>query len=125
MRVAIVGCRKVPDFVDVDYVICHIPYNCTEIISGGADGIDTLARLAAQKLDLPIREFLPDYQTYGRRAPLIRNEQIVEAADYVVALWDGHSHGTAHTVDLCFRKHVPIRVYVMKHPLEAQPKIPL
>lgn len=54
--------------------------------------------------------FSPDYQRYGRRAPLVRNEQIVEYADQVLAFWDGESHGTGRTIALCIEKNRPVRV---------------
>ena len=125
MRVAVVGSREIPDFVDVDYLIQRIPLNCTEIISGGAAGIDSLARQAANRLGLPIREYLPEYGRLGKRAPLVRDEQIVKNADLVIAIWDGKSRGTAYTLDVCVRLHVPFRIYPMELPPTQQEKIPL
>ena len=53
----------------------------------------------------------PDYRRYGKGAPFRRNQQIVAAADLVIALWDGASRGTAHTIELCRQKNVPVQVY--------------
>lgn len=121
MRVAVIGSREIPDFVDVDYLIDRIPLNCTEIVSGGAAGVDQLARLAAQRLGLPIREFFPLYSAYGKRAPLLRNLDIIRSADLVVAIWDGKSHGTAYSLAECVRLHIPFRIYPMR-PAGAETK---
>ena len=54
----------------------------------------------AERRGLRLTEFLPEYGVYGRRAPLCRNERIAAYADAVLAVWDGKSRGTAHTVKL-------------------------
>ena len=114
MRVAIVGSRSFQnrDIREKAYaLICeHIPANTTEIVSGGADGIDKLAEVYAAQNHLPTKNFLPDYATYGKRAPIVRNDQIVAYAQYVLAFWDGSSHGTAYTVASCIKEGVPVKV---------------
>ena len=94
MKVAIVGSRGllVDDFDDL------LPSGVTEIISGGARGIDRCAREYARRKGIPLREFLPDYARYGRGATHVRNREIVDAADCVVAVWDGQSRGTVSTM---------------------------
>lgn len=76
----------------------------TEICSGGATGADKLAERYAIERGIPTRIFLPDYATYGRRAPLVRNQAIVGAASVVLAFWDGKSPGTAHALRLARRR---------------------
>ena len=65
--------------------------------------MDRLAREYALSHGIKLTEFLPEYERYGRAAPLKRNEQIAEYADMALVFWDGRSKGTAHTVSL-FRK---------------------
>lgn len=115
MKVAIVGSRKTGDFT-VERMVQRIPRNTTELISGGAPGVDTVAVQAALQLDLPIRVFSPDYETYGNMAPLIRNRQIVDAADIVLAFWDSHSRGTAYTIKYCVERRKPFRIYLFDPP---------
>ena len=86
---------------------------CTEIISGGASGADKLAELYAEESKLHLTVFRPDYESFGKRAPIIRNCEIIDHAQYVIALWDGRSRGTAFTVTECIKKGIPVRVFVL------------
>ena len=82
----------------------------TEIISGGARGVDSCAREYANRKGIHLTEYLPNYKKYGRGAPLRRNITIVENADLVLAFWDGQSHGTKHVIDHCRKSGVPVQV---------------
>ncbi len=104
MKIAIIGSRNLI-FNEFDH---FIPSVCTEIVSGGAKGIDTCARLWAEKKGLIFTEFLPDYERYGRAAPLVRNRLMVDYADAVLAIWDMKSKGTAYTVKYAQKKGKPI-----------------
>lgn len=103
MLVAVIGSRNAPTDA-VDRICEHLPPYTTGIISGGAEGIDKAAREAAARLGLPMEEYLPDYATYGKRAPLVRNDTIIDRADLVLAFWDGKSHGTRYVIGECLKK---------------------
>jgi len=93
----------------------YVPANTTEIVSGGATGIDTLAEVYAERNRLRLTVFKPDYKSFGKRAPLVRNEEIIRYAQYVLAFWDGVSHGTAHTVATCVAFGVPVKVIPLEN----------
>lgn len=107
MRVAVVGSRGIR-YANLDE---YLPDGIDEIVSGGAVGIDTLAKDYARRHGLRLTEFLPDYGRYGRGAPLVRNEQIVDYADCVYAFWDGRSTGTRHVVRYARMKGKPCHVF--------------
>ncbi|MBQ3000037.1 MAG: hypothetical protein IJD64_06215 [Clostridia bacterium] len=106
MKVAIIGSRNIV----VKNFSPYLPKDCSEIVSGGAMGIDRCAAEYAKANGLILTEFLPQYQRYGRGAPIVRNKQIVEYADYVLAFWDGSSRGTKSVIDFCDRLGKPYRV---------------
>ncbi|AII53839.1 SLOG family protein [Hymenobacter sp. APR13] len=64
------------------------------VVSGGAAGVDELAARWAMRNGVPLTEYRPDYAAHGRAAPLVRNGQLVAAADLVLVCWDGKSRGT-------------------------------
>ena len=73
MKVGVIGSRG----LTVDNLEQYLPEDTTEIVSGGAKGIDTCAREYALSHDIKLTEFLPEYSRYGRGAPLKRNLQII------------------------------------------------
>ena len=109
MRVAIIGSRRLQV---VDLAAC-LPANTSQIISGGAKGIDACAKQYAFSHGIPYIEFLPDYGRYGKAAPLKRNQQIISCADLVIAFWDGASHGTGHAIALCRQRNVPVEIHLL------------
>ena len=113
MRVAIIGSRSIVLKQERD-ILAYLPEQTTEIISGGAEGADQLAERVASFLRIPITVFRPDYARYHRRAPLERNLDIIRRADHVIALWDGHSRGTAHVIDHCIKEYKPIQVLLCR-----------
>ncbi len=106
MKVAVIGSRNVqtPDLSTL------LPQGCNEIVSGGARGVDSCAAAYARTHGLILTEFLPDYQRFGRAAPLVRNRQIVDYADCVLAIWDGSSRGTKYVIRYCETTGTPCRV---------------
>ena len=106
MRIAVVGSRG----IIVNDLEKYLPEGVTEIISGGAKGVDSCAREYALRHGIKLTEYLPDYRRYGRGAPLKRNINIIENADMVIAFWDGKSHGTRFVIDKCERADIPCRI---------------
>lgn len=113
MKVAVIGSRNAAASV-IPQILKALPDDTTEIVSGGASGVDGFAAQVAHELSLPVRVFAPDYKTFGKLAPLQRNRQIVQYADLVLAFWDGQSRGTAFTVAECVKCGKPVRVFSLK-----------
>ncbi len=97
MKVAVIGSRSIRQIP----LSAHLPPDTTEIITGGARGVDTAAQDYAKAHGIPLTVFLPDYARYRRAAPLKRNDRIVEACDLLLAFWDETSKGTKYTIDRC------------------------
>ena len=110
MIIAIVGSRglSVEDFTP------YLPEDTTEIVSGGAKGIDQCAAVFAREHGLILTEFKPDYRRFGRGAPLRRNVEIVDYADLVLIFWDGTSPGSRFVAGQCRKRGKPHRVFVAK-----------
>lgn len=104
MRIAIVGSRN-PGDIDFEAKLHNviIPGNRDVIISGGAEGIDTMAAEYSRAHRTGLLEMRPNYDKYGRAATFVRNRQIVATCDVLVAFWNGRSKGTKYTID-CARK---------------------
>lgn len=119
MTVAIVGSRNCGSLT-LECVLENIPPNCTGIVSGGASGVDTLARRAARRLGVPLEEYLPNYEAYGRMAPLVRNRLIVERAELVLAFWDYCSRGTRDALKKALELDKKIKIVLLEQAGEAR-----
>lgn len=108
MKVAVIGSRR----CNVKNLEKYLPEETTEIVSGGAKGIDNCAREYAISQGINLTEFLPEYEKYGRSAPLKRNISIIEYSDVVIAFWDGSSCGTKYVINNCKKMGVPCTVFI-------------
>ena len=108
MKLAIIGSRQ----LQIDDLRKYLPDGVSEIVTGGARGVDTCAMQYAEAHSIVLKTFLPDYQRYGRAAPLRRNLQIIEYTDKVLAFWDGESRGTRYVINECRQRGIPICVYL-------------
>ena len=93
MKVAVVGSRSILTTDTSMYIS-----DGDEIVSGGAVGVDSCAAEYAKKNGLKLTVFLPQYERYGRAAPIARNKKIVDYADKIIAFWDGKSKGTLSVI---------------------------
>ncbi len=109
MKIAIIGSRG----ISVSNIEDYLPSDCEEIVSGGAKGVDSCAAEFAKKKGLRLTEFLPQYDKYGRAAPIVRNKEIVDYADSVIAFWDGSSKGTLSVIEYCKKRGVSCRVITL------------
>lgn len=119
MRIAIVGSRKITDEAKVFQVIHQFMRDHTHgnvvIISGGASGIDSIARSYAKHVGYDFIVFNPlhaldEKTSYSPKYFFIRNKQIVQNCDKVLAIWDGESAGTKHTIDYARSLGIPVMV---------------
>lgn len=102
MRLAIVGTRTFTNYEFLRKKILKKYYisDITEIVSGGAEGVDTLAEQFAEEYNIPLKVYKPDWTKYGKKAGAIRNKKIVNRCDVGIAFWDKKSIGTKITIDM-------------------------
>ena len=105
MKIAIVGSRS----VTVDNIGDYISKE-DEIVSGGAKGADRCAANYARQNGCKLTEFFPEYERYGRAAPIKRNHTIVDYADKVIVFWDGRSKGTLSVIQYARKIGKPCEV---------------
>lgn len=102
MKLGIIGSRTFTDYDLFLSVVSRLVEGWSridEIVSGGANGADSLASRYAGYFGIKMTVIKPDWKTHGRAAGFLRNTQIVEQSDMIVAFWDGKSAGTKDSID--------------------------
>lgn len=112
MKVIIAGGRTITDYSLVLSALAESQFILTEIVSGMAPGVDTLAIQYAQENNLPLKEFHANWNLYGRSAGPRRNRQMAEYADALIAIWDGESRGTKNMIEEATKRG--LRVFVKR-----------
>lgn len=81
-----------------------------EVVSGKAKGADSLGERYAKENNLPIKEFPADWDTHGKKAGYLRNEQMAQYADGCIVFWDGVSKGTQHMINLANQYNIKLSI---------------
>ena len=112
MKTIIAGSR---DFNDYHMLIAKLAHfrksnEITEVVSGGASGADATGEAWAKSEGIPIKLFPADWDSHGRAAGPIRNRQMAEYADQLIAVWNGTSRGTKNMIEEMHKRKKPVYV---------------
>lgn len=112
-RTIIAGSREFNDYTllknTMDKLLSNIKDNII-IVCGKARGADTLGERYAKEKGHEINYYPANWDLYGKRAGYIRNEQMAQNADALVAFWDGKSKGTKYMITLAHKYNLNVRV---------------
>ena len=120
IKVIIAGTRDFNDYAflkkNVDYFLQDFNPNKIEIVSGNARGADKLGERYAKEHNLPVKLFPANWDKYGKRAGYLRNQEMANYSDMLIAFWDEKSKGTKHMIDIAKKQDLTVIVvgYVYK-----------
>ena len=113
MKVIVAGSRDITDIGIVARAIGESGFKITEIVSGGARGVDYLGELLASMHGHQVKLFPADWDKHGKGAGPIRNRKMARYGDCLVAVWDGSSSGTANMIQEMKKLGKPVHVHVL------------
>ena len=122
IKVIIAGTRDFNDYAflkkNLDYFLQGINPNNEEIeiVSGNARGADKLGERYAKEHNLPVKLFRANWDKYGKRAGYLRNQEMANYSDMLIAFWDEKSKGTKHMIDIAKKQSLTVIVvgYVLR-----------
>lgn len=114
MKVIIAGGRDFTNYALVEDAIKCSAFEITQVVSGKAKGVDTLGEVWALANNIPVEAFPADWSQHGRAAGPIRNREMAEYADALIAIWDGESKGTANMIQQARNKRLNVFIYLVK-----------
>lgn len=114
MKTIIAGSRDIDDYAVVAFAVKKSGYHITEVVSGAARGVDRLGEVWAERNDVQISSFPANWKKHGKSAGYKRNAEMVVYADALIAIWDGESRGTAHTIKLAKKHGLKVFVFLLK-----------
>lgn len=84
-----------------------------EAVSGGARGVDHYGEVWAKMRGFSVKVFPAHWDKYGAAAGMIRNREMGDYADYLIAFWDGRSAGTKAMIDYMRSKNKHGKVFLL------------
>ena len=113
-KIAVVGSRNFEDSSYLNSKLSMIFKDGDILVSGGAKGADTLAENFADEFGYEKIIIIPEWEKYGRKAAFIRNGEIVDRSDILIAFWKDKSKGTMDTINRAKSRKIPVKVYTIR-----------
>lgn len=119
MKLIIAGSRTInPLLSRLDEAVADLEAlterSVTEVVSGGAHGVDQAGEAWAASAGIPVKRFIPRWDDLGRGAGYVRNREMAEYADALLAVWDGSSRGTAHMIREATARNLTVMQVVLE-----------
>ena len=101
----------------IQHCINNLDNRCFEIISGNARGADKLGEKYAKEHNYTCSVKPADWNKYGKRAGYLRNADMAQEANALIAFWDGKSKGTNHMIQLAKKANLNVKVILYEDAL--------
>lgn len=111
MKTIIAGSRLITDYEIVVKAVQAANFTISEVVSGCARGVDKLGERYATEHNIPIHHMPAQWGKLGKKAGVIRNQEMAQYAEQLIAVWDGQSKGTANMIDEAKSRHLKVFVY--------------
>lgn len=111
MKTIIAGSRSIEDYFLVCEAVYLSSFEISEVVSGGAPGVDRLGEQWAAQNGVPFKQFLAVWGMYGKMAGKVRNRQMGDYSQALIAVWDGISRGTKHMIDYAREKELKVFIH--------------
>ena len=114
MKIIVAGGRDFNNYYILEKVLNSFKELIDEVISGDARGADELGAHWAISNNIHVNHFPADWDYYGKAAGFIRNIEMADNADALIAFWDNKSKGTGHMIKTIQMKKKPYWVFNYK-----------
>lgn len=114
MKIIIAGGRDFNSYPVAEQVLNQYKSQIDEVVCGDAKGADTIGAHWASYNNIMIKHFPAKWNQYGKRAGYLRNEEMGNYADALIAFWDGSSRGTRNMIDIMRNLHKPCAIFDYK-----------
>jgi len=118
MKTIIAGSRLLTDPIHLHDALQLCQWTITEVVSGGAPGVDTLGEHYAAANRIPVKLFPANWHKYGRSAGPRRNQQMAEYSQALLAVWDGKSSGTKDMIRRATQLNLTVYVHKITDKLD-------
>ncbi len=113
MKVIIAGSRTITCPAIVSTAIADSGFEITEVVSGGARGVDKVGERIARDFGIKVRRFPANWEMYGKAAGPMRNREMAKYADAAIVVWDGVSSGSKHMIDTAKKAGLKVFVFIV------------
>jgi len=127
MKTIIAGSREITDLSIIERAVKESQFEITSVTSGGCRGVDRVGEQWASKNKIPVEVITANWDTFGKAAGYIRNEEMAQRSEALIAIWkidkDGNgSKGTRNMISIA--KRHGLKVYVLEIRDEPEIKSP-
>lgn len=120
MKTIIAGSRTISDPLELEKAIKDSSFIITEVLSGGAQGVDSLGASWANANKVKCTFYYADWKQHGKIAGPIRNSFMASEAEALILVWDGKSRGSNDMLNKANAKGLKVHVHLVKK--ENEPK---
>lgn len=109
----------------VEWAIKNSGFDIDTLICGMATGVDSMGYKWATLNKIPILEYPANWKLHGKAAGPLRNKQMSEVADCLIAILPSRLHqskGTKNMIEISIKKKYPIKIFYLDEILEILEK---